>query len=82
MLIPKSNFYLKQPSAIDPTLISLQLKFNGHRVNMSTGEKILPKKWDFTAQRGIGGENSDLNFWLKKITNEVEAYLETSILIM
>ena len=71
MLIPKANFYLKQPSAEEATLISLQVKFNGHRVFMSTGEKVHPKKWDFVKQRGLGGENSDLNFWLDKINMEV-----------
>lgn len=71
MLIPNSNFYLKQPSSVEPTLISLQLKFQGHRVNISTGEKIHPKKWDFTKHRAIGSENADLNHWLNKISNEV-----------
>ena len=72
MLIPKANFYLKVPTATEATLISLQIKFNGYRVNMSTGEKILPDKWDFVNHRGIGKENSDLNFWLNKISHEVE----------
>lgn len=71
MIIPNSNFYLKLPSATEPTLISLQLKFQGYRVNISTGEKIHPKKWDFVKHRAIGSENADLNHWLNKISGEV-----------
>ncbi|MBS1778065.1 MAG: site-specific integrase [Bacteroidetes bacterium] len=71
MYIPDARFYLKNIKAEEPTLISLQVKFSGHRVFMSTGEKVLPRKWDFTKQRAIGKEYSDLNFWLDKIENEV-----------
>lgn len=71
MYIPEARFYLKNINVEEPTLISLQVKFSGHRVFMSTGEKIHPKKWDFLKQRAIGNENSDLNYWLGKIDNEV-----------
>ncbi|RYD57610.1 MAG: site-specific integrase [Sphingobacteriales bacterium] len=73
MLIPKANFYLKNLKAEEPTLISLQLKFNGHRVFMSTGEKVLPTSWDFTQQRAIGKGYSELNFWLDKIEGEAKS---------
>lgn len=73
MYIPETRYYLKSISAAEPTLISLQLKFYGHRVFMSTGEKIHPKKWDFNKQRGLSKENSDLNYWLDKIDNEVKS---------
>lgn len=72
MYIPATRFYLKNINIEDPTLISLQVKFNGHRVFMSTGEKIEPQKWDFDRQRAIGQGNSDLNYWLDKIDNEVK----------
>jgi integrase len=71
MYIPEAKFYLKSLNVDEPTLISLQIKFNGHRVFMSTGEKVHPKKWDFNTQRGVGKENGDLNFWLNKIATEV-----------
>ncbi len=71
MYIPKTNFYLKDTKANDPTLISLQVKFNGHRVLMSTGEKIHPQKWDYSKQRGVGKEYADLNYWLNKIDSEL-----------
>lgn len=71
MFIPQARFYLKNINTEEPTLISLQIKFNGHRVFMSTGEKIAPAKWNFEKQRGIGNENSDLNYWLNKIDTEV-----------
>lgn len=71
MYIPKTNFYLKNIKSEEPTLISLQVKFNGHRVFMSTGEKVLPQKWDYQKQRAIGKENTDLNYWLGKIDNEL-----------
>lgn len=72
MYIPDTKYYLKSINAQEPTLISLQLKFFGHRVFMSTGEKIHPKNWDFNKQRAIGKENADLNFWLDKIDSEVK----------
>lgn len=73
MLIPKTNFYLKNINDHQPTLISLQLKFNGHRVVMSTGEKILPSHWNFEQQRAKGKEYSELNYWLDKIDNDAKA---------
>lgn len=72
MFIPKANFYLKNLKAEEPTLISLQVKFNGHRVFMSTGEKVHPAKWNAETQRAAGRENNDLNFWLDKIEGEVK----------
>ncbi|OSZ82930.1 hypothetical protein CAP35_06620 [Chitinophagaceae bacterium IBVUCB1] len=71
MYIPKTNFYLKNINSQEPTLISLQVKFNGHRVFMSTGEKVLPKQWDYVKQRAIGKEHGDLNYWLNKIDSEL-----------
>jgi len=73
MYIPKTNYYLKHVAATEPTLISLQLKFEGHRVVLSTGEKVLPAKWNFDTQRAIGKEYTDLNYWLDKIEVEVKS---------
>lgn len=72
MYIPDARFYLKDTKAVIPTLISVQIKFNGHRVFMSTGEKIIPSNWDFIKQRAIGKANYDLNFWLDKIEAEAK----------
>lgn len=72
MLIPKTNFYLKNTNDLQPTLISLQIKFNGHRVFMSTGEKVLPTDWDSIQHRAKGKQYSDLNFWLDKIDNDAK----------
>jgi site-specific recombinase XerD len=74
MLIPKTNFYLKNLKATEPTLISVQIKFNLERVFLSTGEKVHPKEWDFAKHRAICNKktanNNDLNFWLDKIEAE------------
>lgn len=77
MQIPKVNFYLKQVSAKDPTLISLQLKFPvDQRVVLSTGDKIQPAEWDFVKQRALVNKkmprNADTNLWLDKIDLEVK----------
>lgn len=72
MLIPKTNFYLKNINDLQPTLISLQIKFNGHRVFMSTGEKVLPTDWDSIQHRAKGKQYSELNFWLDKIDNDAK----------
>lgn len=78
MQIPKVNFYLKQVSAKEPTLISLQLKFPvDQRVVLSTGDKILPTEWDFVKQRALVNKkmprNADTNLWLDKIDLEVKS---------
>lgn len=77
MQIPKVNFYLKQVSAKEPTLISLQLKFPvDQRVVLSTGDKIQPAEWDFVKQRALVNKkmpgNADTNLWLDKIDLEVK----------
>ncbi|PZP52080.1 MAG: hypothetical protein DI598_01610 [Pseudopedobacter saltans] len=53
MEIPEPRFYLKQPSSIEKTLISMQVKYCGQRVFISTGEKIAPSEWSFEKQRAI-----------------------------
>lgn len=77
MIVPEPRFYLKNPSANEPTLICLQAKYNGNRVFMSTGNKIHPSEWDFEKQRtkvsrkNLG--NSDINLWLDKMANEFKS---------
>ena len=44
-------FFLKSPTSTTPTLIYLCYHFNGRRLKMSTGEKILPRDWNFTKHR-------------------------------
>jgi len=47
----KVNFYLKESKSKEPTLIYLQYIFNGHKLKFSTGEKIVPKKWNVDTQK-------------------------------
>jgi len=53
MQVPEPRFYLKVPSSENETLISMQVKYYGERVFISTGEKVKPKEWDFKKQRVI-----------------------------
>jgi hypothetical protein len=77
MVIPEPRFYLKQPNSTEPSLISLQAKFYGERVFMSTGDKVLPSEWDFVRQRALVSKkspgNSDINLWLDKISTDFKA---------
>lgn len=75
MTVAEPRFYLKNPSSLEPTLISLQAKYDGNqRVMLSTGDKILPNEWDFTIQRAKVTKkslaNGDLNIWLDRIASE------------
>lgn len=40
------NYYLKSPSSKDETLIYLFISWNGQRIKISTGLKVLPALWD------------------------------------
>jgi len=77
MVVPEPRFYLKNPKSTEPTLISLQAKFNGERVFMSTGDKVNPSEWDFIKQRAMVSKknpgNSEINMWLDKIAAEFKA---------
>jgi integrase len=74
MIVPEPRFYLKCPSYKEPTLICLQAKYEGNRVFISTGNKILPDDWDFKSQRAkITKKNlshGQINFWLDKMAVE------------
>lgn len=84
MVVPEPRFYLKSVKATEPTLISLQVKFNGERVFMSTGDKILPAEWDSTKQRALVSKknpgNSDINLWLDKIASEFKALFRNMLI--
>lgn len=84
MVVPEPRFYLKNIKATEPTLISLQVKFNGERVFMSTGDKILPTEWDSTKQRAVVSKknpgNSDINLWLDKISTEFKALFRNMLI--
>jgi len=47
----KTNFYLKNPSAKEETLIYLFFHYDGKRLKYSTGETINPKYWNEENQR-------------------------------
>jgi integrase len=49
--MPKVNFFLKEPTAKDETLIYLFFSFNNQRLKYSTGEKIKPDFWNEEQQR-------------------------------
>lgn len=84
MVVPEPRFYLKLPKATEPTLISLQVKFLGERVFISSGDKIHPSEWDFTRQRAIVSKkspgNSDINLWLDKIATEFKAIFRNMLI--
>ena len=71
MTVPEPRFYLKSIKGNEPTLISMQAKYNGHRVFLSTGNKVNPMDWDFEKQRvKITRKNlsdADINIWLDKM---------------
>lgn len=77
MVVPEPRFYLKNPKSTERTLISLQAKFSGERVFISTGDKVHPSEWDFIKQRAIVSKknpgNSDINLWLDKMAAEFKA---------
>jgi len=47
----KVNFYLKNPTSKDETLIYLFFSYNGNRLKYSTGQSISPKYWNIQNQR-------------------------------
>lgn len=49
--MPEAKFILKEPKSDKPTLVYLFYNFNNERLKYSTGEKILPRYWDFTKQK-------------------------------
>jgi site-specific recombinase XerD len=74
MAIPEPQFYLKNLTSKEPTLIYMQAKysFNGfHRVMISTGDKIMVSEWDTKKKRAKvnkrNPDNTDINTWLDKM---------------
>lgn len=84
MLVPEPRFYLKNLKAIEPTLICMQVKYDGQRVFLSTGDKVLPCEWDFTTQRTKANKrnigNGDINMWLDKMSNEFKSIFRNCML--
>jgi integrase len=84
MMIPEPRFYLKQPQSLQPTLISMQAKYMGQRVFMSTGDKVPPVDWDFEKQRvKINRKNlssSETNMWLDKMAAEFKSIFRNCLL--
>ena len=77
MIVPEPRFYLKNIKATESTLIVFQAKYEGHRVYISTGDKIHPNEWDFELQRAKvtkkNEANGDLNQWLDKMAAEFKS---------
>lgn len=71
-----ANFYLKDPSAKEETLIYLFFSYNGRRLKFSTGEKIYPKYWNSDpdtqrAKKSMTG-SPELNGYLDKVEEEAK----------
>ncbi len=77
MNIPQPRFLLKKPKSKSVTQIYMHVRFARERVVYSTGEKILPAKWDTSKQRAINSkrypENTELNLWLDKLDNTIKS---------
>jgi site-specific recombinase XerD len=68
----KANFYLKNPTSKEDTLIYLFFSYNGQRLKYSTGETINPKYWNEKNQRAKKSLTGSLekNGLLKRIDEE------------
>jgi hypothetical protein len=49
--MPKFNLNLRDPGSLRPTPVYLIIRYKKYRIVYSTGEKILPAKWDKKKQR-------------------------------
>lgn len=76
MIIPQPRFILRDKKSKKPTAIQCHIRYEGHRIVISTGEKIIPVEWDFGKQRAINSKkypyNTELNIWLDKIENDIK----------
>ncbi len=76
MIIPRPRFILRDKKETKPTAIQCHIRFEGHRIVLSTGEKINPKEWDSSKQRAINSKkyphNTELNTWLDKMENDIK----------
>jgi integrase len=87
MLIPEPNFYLKNVNATEPKLIYLQAKYShqgSQRLMISTGDKILPSRWDSIKKRAITSkkypENDDINLWLDKMATAFKTVVRSCLI--
>ncbi|WP_276360226.1 site-specific integrase [Daejeonella sp. H1SJ63] len=53
----EARFILKEPKSTEKTLVYLIFNFNYKRLKYSTGEKILPKYWNFDDQKAKESRN-------------------------
>jgi integrase len=81
MVTPEFYFYLKDINSNVPSLIYLQSRFNGERLMLTTGEKILPAHWDFKRKRANVTKNRleypAINDWLNKIELAARDYFRS-----
>ncbi len=84
MLIPDPKFYLKELHSDQPTLISMQVKFDNQRIFISTGQKILKDEWSFEKQRAIVNkrnlQSSSINLWLDKLSSEFKTIFRNALI--
>jgi site-specific recombinase XerD len=77
MVVPKPRFYLKNSVSSELTLIVMQVKYEGQRGVLSSGNKVLPNDWDIVLQRvkvtKKNLEAGQINIWLDKIENEFKS---------
>lgn len=68
------NFYLKEPNSVKESLILAKYNSEGLRFKLSTGEKILPTKWNqntHRAKKTFSGYSS-LNQFLDSVSTEIQ----------
>jgi site-specific recombinase XerD len=75
MRIPEPKFLLREPKSENKTLIYLIVRYDNKKFAYYTGEKVLPKYWDFSKQR-IKRTNSvvdfsEINYWLDTIEHQI-----------
>lgn len=76
MIIPQPRFILRDKKEAKPTAIQCHIRYERHRIVLSTGEKIIPAEWDFDKQRAINSKkyphNTELNAWIDKMENDIK----------
>jgi integrase len=75
------NFYLKEPNTSRETLILAKYNSEGLKFKLSTGEKVLPSKWNEKSQRikkNFTG-HSELNGLLDSIEGEINRIRRVAI---
>lgn len=82
--MPQASFVLKEPTAKEETLIYLLFRFNGVKLKYSTGQKIVPSKWNAEKQRAkelrSSKEHETLNHLLDDLEGDVGNFYRTILL--